>query len=134
MRRIGVVLLGSSLLLAGCGGGDEAAAPEASTTAAATTAAGVDRTAELQAAGAGQSWDGVVTSAQETEPGRMVVSTTIVDPRGDDGSPEAQQALGVCQAALALLGSTVTNIRVDEADGTGFVLYGPPVGAACEEY
>jgi len=66
----------------------------------------------------------LVSNATETEAGRISVETTIVDPRGDAGSAEAESALEICEAAAALDG--VTYVNVMEADGTTFVLFGHP--------
>lgn len=127
MRR--TVLTATALLaLTGCSSTD-APAPAATTSAPAPTAAATDYTAQLQAAGAGTEWDGTVTAATGTEPDRIEVTTTIVDPRTDPGSPEAQQALAVCEAALQLLtdtGVTPAGARVSEADGSSFVVFGGP--------
>ena len=95
-----------------------------------TRATGRDWTAELVNAAAGEPWADAITSAVETEPGRLEVSTTIVDPRGDDGSPEAQLAIAVCEAAVGLLEGAGAGegayVAVFEDDGTHFVLYGHP--------
>lgn len=74
-----------------------------------------------------------VTSA-ELESGSFArVATTLVDPRGDDGSPAAQQAIAICEAAAALEG--VTDVNVAEADGTSWILFGHPMvpEGACGE-
>jgi hypothetical protein len=60
------------------------------------------------------------------------LDTTIVDPRGEDGSPEAVEALDLCEQAKAIPG--VTYVFVMEADGTSFVLAGhPSYGEDCAE-
>lgn len=64
-----------------------------------------------------------VTAVTQTEPGRISVATSIVDPRGDDGSPEALDAIAICEAAAS---TGATYVSVMEADGTHFVLYGHP--------
>jgi starvation-inducible outer membrane lipoprotein len=67
---------------------------------------------------------GSVTAATETEHGRVQLDTTIVDPRGENGSPEALEALALC----------VTHVSVMEEDGTSFVLAGhPSYGEGCVE-
>lgn len=121
--------------LAGCGSqstSDTAAtaADKAPSTAQAPAAKGSDLTAQLRAANRGAAWLGAVTEAIETEPGRLEVRTTIVDPRGDDGSPAARQALAVCEAAVDLLarrGADEPRVAVMEDDGTTFVLFGHPL-------
>ena len=63
-----------------------------------------------------------VVAATEDYPGEFVIETDIVDPRGDAGSEEAQAALEICEAVQLELDAT--NIRVQEADGTTFVVLG----------
>lgn len=115
-----------ALTLVGCSssGEDEAPATDApAATEAAPAAEPVDRTAELLAANPDAPWAANVTAVTEVEPGRVDLETTIVDPRGDNDSPEAQSAIAACQATVALLGDAATYVRVYEADGTSFVLY-----------
>ena len=97
------------------------------TSAAATEGfAPVDVTAQMQ-----QAVGSVVTTATQVEESRVEVETTIADPRTGPGSAEAQQAIAVCEAALAL---GVTKVSVFEADGTTFVVAGHPAyGEACTE-
>lgn len=107
------------VLLAGC-------ATTPATSAPASPTGTVDRTADVRAV-AGDT----VTSATETEPGRIEVDTTIADPRGGAGSAEAVAAIAVCNAVLSL---GVTHVTVREADGTTFVVAGhPKYGATCVE-
>ena len=66
----------------------------------------------------------MVTGVEETEPGRWVVHTSILDPRGDDGSsPEAAKALSICEKAVDL---GATYVSVMESNDSTFVLYGHP--------
>lgn len=65
-----------------------------------------------------------VTKAEESEPGRISVETSLVDPRGEDGSAEARQAIEICEAAAGIEG--VTYVSVLEKDGTSWVLFGHP--------
>ncbi|GAB3164102.1 hypothetical protein GCM10027059_19560 [Myceligenerans halotolerans] len=84
-----------------------------------------DVTAELQAA------VGDVVTLAEVDGDRLTVQTTIVDPRGDGGSQEAQLALDVCEKSLEL---GYQQVSVMEADGTTFVLAGHPAyGEDCTE-
>ena len=86
----------------------------------------LDRTAEVQKA-AGDA----VTRAVESEPGRYEVETTIVDPRGEEGSDEAKAAIAICSAVVDL---GATYVRVLEQDGTTFVIYAPAqYGEKCVE-
>lgn len=66
------------------------------------------------------SWP-TVSAVTGTEPGRLEIQTSIVDPR--DGGPEAHEAIAICQAAVD---PGVASVAVLEADGTHFVLYGHP--------
>lgn len=90
----------------------------------------VDVTQDLLAAVDGQPWSEVVTKATQTEPGRVEVLTTIVDPRGGtSGTPEAQQAIQICNGTVAWLqsqGVSEPKVSVMESDGTSYVLYGHP--------
>jgi hypothetical protein len=117
------------LLAAGLSGCSTEATPEPAASAPATSAP----TADSAIATAAQALVGrSVTAATETEPGRIQLDTTIVDPRGEDGSPEALEALDLCEQAKAIPG--VTLVSVMEADGTSFVLAGhPSYGENCTE-
>lgn len=129
--------------VSGCGGSDESnpttAAPSAaSTTVAAPAATGagpVDRTADLLDANPDATWTGEVTAATATEPGRLEIDTTLVDPRSEGGSPESQTAIEICEAGVALLsgeGTEAPYVSVLESDGTTWVLYGHPMVPAGE--
>lgn len=126
MRSRLLALAAATLLtLTACSsmGEETAPTPTPEPTPTAEAPAPVDRTAELLAANPDAPWATSLASVLEVEPGRVDVATTIADPRGDDGSPEAQTAIAVCQATVTLLGDTGTYVRVYEADGTSFVLY-----------
>ena len=133
-RHATLALLVCAGALAGCGG--ESATPTVARTTpaadvrAAETASRGDRTRDLTAANPGAGWLSAVSEAIETEPGRIEVSTTIVDPRGADGSAAARRALAICRAAQQLLvrgGVTSPHVSVLERDGSTFVLYGHPM-------
>lgn len=117
------------LLAAGLSGCATGATPDAATPAPATSAPAADS----EIATAAQALvGGSVTAATETEPGRLQLDTTIVDPRGDAGSSEALEALALCEQAKAIPG--VTHVSVMEADGTSFILAGhPSYGENCTE-
>jgi type IV pilus biogenesis protein CpaD/CtpE len=72
----------------------------------------------------------MVTGVEETEPGRWVIHTSILDPRGDDGSSaEAQKAIAICEKAVEL---GATYVSVMESNDSTFVLYGhPSYGDTC---
>lgn len=71
----------------------------------------------------------LVTKAEETEPGRVVVNTDIVDPRGKNGSPQAMEAISICQTIVPM---GYKHISIMEKDRTHFVLYGHPYVPAGE--
>lgn len=128
----------AALLLTGCSSSTPPAAPAtaaptptttASQTAAAPesipTASGeADKTADFKAANANAAWVGQVKSATQTEPGRISIDTSVVDPRGADGSEAAKTAIAICESAVALFGPSY--VAVMEDDGTHFVLFGHP--------
>lgn len=124
MKRSLALIAVAGMLLTGCA---SAAEPEVAPTVAPVPSEDVakdspnDVTAELKKL-AGTNAD-AITLAEETEPGRISVETTLVDPR-TDGSAEAKEATAICEAASELDG--VTYVSVLEEDGTSWVLYGHP--------
>jgi hypothetical protein len=120
------LLISAALALSGC---STDAAPEPIASAPAESAPA----AESEIATAAQALvGGSVTAVTETEPGRLQLDTTIVDPRGEAGSLEALEALDLCEQAKAIPG--VTYVSVMEADGTSFVLAShPSYGDSCME-
>lgn len=129
-NTIALATLATTALLTGCSGDetseDTRTAGEVAASAYAESpeaADDVDLTADLTV---GQPWADAVTSAIQTDPNRVEVDTTIVDPRGENGSPEAQQAIAICQGTVAWLqeqGAVEPHVRVMEADGTTFAVY-----------
>ena len=98
---------------------------------------GEDITAEIVAAL--QPVDAAMVTSAARDGNAIDVQTTIVDPRGDDGSPEAVQAVAICDQVLAAFPET-SSISVLEADGTTFAqmmtsgdFMGHPAGT-CFEY
>jgi hypothetical protein len=86
-------------------------------------------TDKVRAAAGGAAWLSDVTTATLSEPGRITVQTTITDPRGPDGSPQARAAIQVCQGVVGYLhgaGVAEPHVSVMESDGTTFVVYGHP--------
>ncbi|MER8026914.1 hypothetical protein [Glutamicibacter protophormiae] len=75
-----------------------------------------------------------VVKATETEPGRFSVETSIVDPRGADGSMPALQAVRLCNLVTQNFDAKYVSILED--DGTTFAVYGSPMvnGGECGEY
>lgn len=64
---------------------------------------------------------------------QIEVKTSIVDPRGDDGSEEAEQAVAICREARELDESA--SVLVTELDGTVFAKYQPNAGdSRCSEF
>ena len=119
---VGIVL---AFALAGCSSEASAPAPAPSESkeAAATPVASNDLTATVKTL-AGKDGD-VITSAVEEEPGRIIVETTLVDPRGKDGSVEAKRALAICE--LLASKDDVHYVSLKEADGTHWILFGHPM-------
>ena len=76
---------------------------------ASSTASEVDRTADVQKAAGDR-----VTRAVESGPGRFEVETTIVDPRGGEGSGEAEAAIAICTSVVEL---GATYVRLLEQEG-----------------
>lgn len=133
-RLTAALIIATSLALAGCSSGPAEIAPTASAPAAESMApaasepasASVDRTEELRQLAGDE-----VVRAEEVEPGRITVETSITDPRTGEGSTEAVAAIAICEAAVSL---GATYVSVLEADGTSFVLYGhPSYGPTCTE-
>jgi hypothetical protein len=108
----------------------QAAAPPDSIPSAAYSR---DKTADFKTAKKNAPWLGKITSVTEIEPGRIRVETSVVDPRGADGSEEARSAIAVCESVVALFGPNYVSVLED--DGTNFVLFGHPSvpSGACTE-
>lgn len=109
------------VLLGGCSGAPK---PTASASPVTERAA----LAETSFTSDAQSWAGeagqYITAAVEQELGRYLVSTSIADPRGADGSAEARSAIALCQAVRDNRAGAAY-VRVDERDGTAFVIWQP---------
>lgn len=70
-----------------------------------------------------------VTSVEVAEGTRVRVFTSLEDPRGDDGSPAAVEAIRICEAAVAAAaesGFQLVSLTVMEADETSWILWGHP--------
>ena len=74
-----------------------------------------------------------IKSVTETEPGRIRIDTSVVDPQAASGSEAAVTAIAICEPAVALFGPNYVSVLED--DGTNFVLYGHPAvpKGACTE-
>jgi hypothetical protein len=127
----------AALLLTGCSSSAPQTAPTTATpaqTAASQTAAAPesipsathepDKTADFTTANANAPWVDHIKSVTETEPGRISVDTSVVDPRGVNGSGAAVTAIAICESAVALFGPSYVSVLED--DGTNFVLFGHP--------
>jgi hypothetical protein len=125
----------AALLLAGCSSSAPQTAPTAATPAPTTASPSAaapesipsssgeaDKTADFMTASANAALVGQIKSATETEPGRISIGTSVVDPRGADGSEAAKTAIAICESAVALFGPSYVAIKED--DGTHFVLFG----------
>jgi hypothetical protein len=127
-----ILSLGLTLAVTACGGDEATERGEAAPTTATGAAPAADDanvTEDVRASASGASWIEQMTAATLTEPGRITVETTIVDPRGDAGSPAAQQAIQLCEGVVAYLkgtGEAQPYVSVMENDGSTFVLYGHP--------
>lgn len=139
--RKALILLTAAAALTACGAQTDASeqttAGQTSAGAADPAADDVDVTADVKTSAQGAGWADLVTSATKTEADRAEVSTSITDPRGDAGSPEAQQAIQVCEGTVAWLsaaGAATPKVSVLEADGSTFVVAGhPSYGPDCTE-
>lgn len=121
MRTWGITAtLITAALLAGCSSAADET-PTATTASTSSAPASADVTDQIREAVG--SYANLITSAEEPEPGRIEVGTSIVDPRGDDGTPEAEQAVGICQR-LKNANPDATSIVVYEQDGTTFAIFG----------
>lgn len=137
MKRFALPLL-ALLVLAGCSApvADTAASVEAVTPvpiASAPTAPPSDPsdiTAEVKAVA--PDLESYVVSATVTEPGRVTIESSLVDPRGEDGSPEALLAIQLCNDVVGL--GEISHVSIMEKDGTTWILYGhPSYGNTCTE-
>lgn len=127
--------LGLAVILAGCSDTGqvvpttEPTRTEAESPTKSTAFSEVDLTEDLTAANAGEPWVAKIKVATQTEPDRLVVETAIVDPRGENGSPEAQAAIHICKAGVRLLkksGAGNPYVSIMERDDSTFVVHGHP--------
>jgi len=89
-----------------------------------------DITTEVKAAS--PALESYVKSATIAEPGRVTVESSLVDPRGDSGSPEALLAIQLCNDVVSMGG--ISHVSIMENDGATWVLYGHPShGNICTE-
>lgn len=116
------------LALSGCGDStssdDETmGAPSSPATATATAEPTEDLApAVLEEMGSDADW---TTAVEETEPGRIEISTNLVDDREDGADSDAARAVTLCNDAVRVDG--VEYVAVFEADGTNWILYGHPM-------
>jgi len=89
-----------------------------------SVSSGRDKTADFKTAKKNAPWLGKIKSVTETEPGRMRIETSLLDPRGADGSEEAKNAIAICEAVVSLFGPNYVSVL--ENDGTSFILFGHP--------
>ncbi|BCW60562.1 MULTISPECIES: hypothetical protein [Micrococcaceae] len=102
----------------------ESSEPAAAAETVPPTSAEADKTAAFKTANASAAWAERVTAVTEPEPGRLSIDTALSDPRGAQGSEEAQTAIAICESAVQLYQPSY--IAVKEKDGTHFVLFGHP--------
>lgn len=132
-RRIAGSSLASVVLstsLVGCGSSEEETSPTPKDTSAPIASVKtVDRLADLKKANSDSGWLGDVKTVEQSSADRLDIETSIVDPRGSDGSPAAKEATRVCRAAVRLLkseGVKKPSVSVKEDDGTTFVILSYP--------
>jgi type IV pilus biogenesis protein CpaD/CtpE len=151
MKRFALPLL-ALLLLAGCASSEPTTAaptatsiPEATATPTPIATPSPTPTAEQadaapapadvtsQVRDASPSLESYVKTATSPEAGRITVETSLIDPRGEAGSPEAVLALQLCSDVVANM-SGVSYVSIMEDDGSSWVLYGhPSYGNTCTE-
>lgn len=138
MNKKLIPLAVAGLLLAGCSSAAtqagsapsgpvttmEASQPAAAPEAVPAASGEVDKTADFKTANASAAWAGSVTAVTETEPGRLSIDTTLIDPRGAADSEAAKTAIAICESAVQLYQPSY--VAVKEKDGTHFVLFGHP--------
>lgn len=92
-----------------------------------------DKTADFKTAKKNAPWLGKIKSVTEIEPGRIRIETSVVDPRGTDGSEEAKSAIDICESIVSLFGPSYVSVLED--DSTNFILFGHPSvpSGACAE-
>lgn len=73
----------------------------------------------------------MVREVTQVGQGQYEISTLIIDPREDDGSPEAQEAIEICETVQQELGAA-TSIHVLESDDTIFAWIDPDTGECVE--
>jgi len=147
MKRLAISLaLVAVLALAGCAAEPEP--PPTATTPSSSEPTPADTPSESPtptptptAEAAGTDWRALlvaqgyttVESVTEREPGWPEIQTGIEDPGGGViGSLEAQVAIEICNAAVAL---GATRVTVLDIDGSSWILYGHPAygGNVCTE-
>jgi hypothetical protein len=92
-----------------------------------------NKTSDFTTANANARWVGQIKSVTETEPGRIRIETSVVDPQAATGSEAAVTAIAICESAVALFGPSYVSVL--EEDGTSVVLYGHqsvPKGACAQ--
>lgn len=116
----------AGLSLTACSGGDDET-PTRSATANTTPSASAEAAPSEdlvplveEELGADAEW---TTAIEESEPGRIMISTDLIDNR-EDNSADGMRAVTLCNGAARVDG--VEYVSVAEADGTTWVLYGHP--------
>ncbi len=71
-----------------------------------------------------------VMEVVEQSPGQFEILTMLIDPRGEDGSRDAQDAVAICEAVQEELAAT--HIRVMESDETTFAMIDQATGECAE--
>ncbi len=91
----------------------------------------------LKSAKGGEPWLSKVLDVMRVSADQVDVKTSIIDPRGGEGSAAAVEALEVCEAVIDLLvtdGESEIKVFVYESDGSTFAYAGSTSNYECVEY
>lgn len=116
-----------------------AAAPTVTITATVDTTSDMpaDPTQGFLDANKREPWASKIIDVEQTGADSFRVRTSIVDPRGRDGSPEASEAIRICRATIEFAqaaGIEKPGVHVAEADDTVFVVFDYDETGVCVEY
>lgn len=92
---------------------------------------------KLKSANSTEPWLSKVLTVTQVSADQVDVETSIIDPRGDEGSLAAVEAIEVCGAVVEVLeaeGESRVKIFVYESDGSTFAYAGNSSNYECVEY
>lgn len=142
--KLSALLLAASTLSVGCSAGAPESPAETSPSAAAEShpdpeSPTVTELVMAEIEGDEYAESNVVTKVTAEDGTSLTIETTLVDPRGDSGSSEAERATYICEASRRVPG--IEEVKVMEADGTHWIVYGenyeslvPGSSTSCGEY